>query len=241
MTWDVYRDREWEPHEAELAVQADQMRKVEARVTDFAPAHGLQRITLALTGARLGTWGAARSSKMLGNIELGHYWFFPEGAPSLPHIVEHELAHVERNDSARHQLRTAAIAAGSVVGAGLLPLSHVAACWWTDPSCGTIAARRSGRVPHSALTHFLHDRRALPVPLRLIAMVVALRSHPLLLLRRWRVRHVPDLPGSTRTRRPRPAVLATDQFHARPSGSHPVSANVASCTREGVGSRNSFR
>jgi hypothetical protein len=39
MTWDVYRDREWEPHEADLAAQAEQMRKVEARVTDFAAAH----------------------------------------------------------------------------------------------------------------------------------------------------------------------------------------------------------
>lgn len=46
MTWDVYRDRVWKPHEAELAAEAERMRRVEARVTDFAAVHGLQPITL---------------------------------------------------------------------------------------------------------------------------------------------------------------------------------------------------
>jgi hypothetical protein len=86
---------------------------------------------------------------------------------------------------------------GSVASAGLLPLSHAtaviaaflvlhaAACWWTELACDTIAARRSGRsAALGALKHFLHDRRALPAPLRLIATVIALRSHPPLLLRR---------------------------------------------------------
>jgi hypothetical protein len=63
MTWDVYRDREWEPHEAELAAEAEQMSRVEARVTPFAAAHGLERITLAVTGARLGWADAAHSAR----------------------------------------------------------------------------------------------------------------------------------------------------------------------------------
>ncbi|KND39782.1 hypothetical protein IQ64_36630 [Streptomyces stelliscabiei] len=63
MTWDVYRDRAWEPHEAELAAEVERMRRVEARAADFAATHGLQRITLAVTGARLGWAGTARSAR----------------------------------------------------------------------------------------------------------------------------------------------------------------------------------
>lgn len=241
MTWDVYRDREWEPHEAELAVQADQMRKVEARVTDFAPAHGLQRITLALTGARLGTWAphaARRCSATSNSATTG-------SSPKELRACRTSWSTSSRTSSAttppgtscrRRQSRRAASSAPDCSPSRTSPVLVDGAFLRHDrgPPLRARAALR-------ALTHFLHDRRALPVPLRLIAMVVALRSHPPLLLRRWGVRHVPDLPGSTRTRRPRPAVLATDQFHARSSGSHPVSANVASCTREGVGRRNSFR
>jgi hypothetical protein len=150
MTWDVYRDRVWELHEAEMAAEAEQMHKVEARVTGFAATHGMEHITLAVTGARLG-WvdaaGSARSSKTLGHIELGHFWFFPESAASLPHIVEHELAHIERNDSARHVLMASIGAAGSVACAGLLSLSYaavaiaalfavrIAVAWWTELAC----------------------------------------------------------------------------------------------------------
>ncbi|MEW1678117.1 hypothetical protein AB0O47_33500 [Streptomyces noursei] len=212
MTWDVYRDRKWEPHEAELAAEAEQMRRVDARVTHFAATHGLQRITLAVTGARLGWAGAAssaRTSKTLGHIELGHFWFFPEGVASLPHVVEHELAHIQRNDSVRHVLWTTAVAAGSVACAGLLPLSHaaiaiaalfalrIAVCWWTELACDTIAARQCGRpAAVRAVTHFLDDRRALPARLRHVSMVVALYTHPPLLLRRWWIRHAPALPAT---------------------------------------------
>ncbi|MGA4953766.1 hypothetical protein [Streptomyces lydicamycinicus] len=212
MTWDVYRDREWEPHEAELAAEAEQMRRVDARVTHFAATHGLQRITLAVTGARLGWAGAAdsaRTSKTLGHIELGHFWFFPEGVASLPHVVEHELAHIKRNDSVRHVLWSTTVAAGSVACAGLLPLSHaaiaiaalfalrIAVCWWTELACDTIAARQCGRpAAVRTVTHFLDDRRALPARFRHVSMVVALRTHPPLLLRRWWIRHAPALPAT---------------------------------------------
>lgn len=117
MTWDVYRDRVWEPHEADMAAQTEQMRRVEARAADFAAAHSLNRITLAVAGAGIGWIGtapSARSSKTFGHIELGHFWFFPEGVASLPHIVEHELAHIQRHDSIRDLLSTSAAAAGSV-------------------------------------------------------------------------------------------------------------------------------
>jgi hypothetical protein len=212
MTWDVYRDRAWEPHEAELAAQVEQMRRVEARVSDFATTHGLQRITLAVTGIRLGWAGtarSARSSKTLAHIELGHFWFFPEGVASLPHIVEHELAHIRRNDSVRSVLWASACAAGSVACAGLLPLPyaataiavlfamHTAVCWWAELACDTIAARECGRpAALRAVTQFLADRRALPARLRHVSMVLALRSHPPLLLRRWWIRHAPALPDT---------------------------------------------
>ncbi|MFF8790818.1 hypothetical protein [Streptomyces sp. NPDC015125] len=211
MTWDVYRDREWEPHEAELAAEAEQMRRVHARVTHFAATHGM-RITLAVTGARLGWVGAAdsaRTSKTLGHIELGHFWFFPEGVASLPHVLEHELAHIQRNDSVRHVLWTTVVAAGSVTCAGLLPLPHaaiaiaallalrIAVRWWTELACDTIAARQCGRpAAVRTVTHFLDDRRALPARLRHVSMVVALRTHPPLLLRRWWIRHAPALPAT---------------------------------------------
>jgi hypothetical protein len=214
-TWDVYRDRVWEPHEAELAAEAEQMRRVEARVTDFAAAHGLERISLAVAGARIGWVGAAhstRSSRTRGHIELGHFWFFPEGVASLPHIVEHELAHIQRNDSARSALWGSAVAAGSVACAGLMPLPYAAGAvvalfalraavgWWTELACDTIAARRCGRPAGvRAVTHFLDSRRALPARLRYVAMVAGLRSHPPLLLRRWWIRHAPALPGTSET------------------------------------------
>lgn len=212
MTWDVYRDRVWEPHEADLAAEAEQMRRVDARVADFVATHGLKRITLAVTGARLGWAGAAesaRSSKTLGHIELGHFWFLPEGVASLPHVVEHELAHLKRNDSVRQVLWATAVAAGSVACAGLLPLPYAAVAiaalfalriavrWWTELACDTIAARQCGRAAAvHTVTHFLDDRRALPTRLRHVSMVVALRSHPPLLLRRWWIRHAPALPAT---------------------------------------------
>ncbi|MDF3141804.1 MULTISPECIES: hypothetical protein [unclassified Streptomyces] len=205
MTWDVYRDRVWKPHEAALAAEADQMRKVDARVTTFATEHGMERITLAVAGARLGWWGAAesvRSSRTLGHIELGHFWFFPEGAASLPHIVEHELAHIQRNDSRTFVLMASAGAMSSVACAGLLALPHAAAgitvlfavctatSWWAELACDRIAARRCGRsVAVSALTHFLDDSRALPAPTRLVSTAIALRSHPPFRLRRWWIQH----------------------------------------------------
>lgn len=213
MTWDVYRDRSWEPQEAELAAEAEQMRRVEARIADFAATHGMQRITLAVTGVRLGWVGAARSarsSKTLGHIELGHFWFFPEGVASLPHIVEHELAHIRRNDSVRSVLWASAVVAGSVACAGLLPLPyaamaiaalfaiHTAVSWWAELACDTIAARQCGRpAALRAVTQFLNDRQALPARLRYVSMVLALRSHPPLLLRRWWIRHAPTLPATT--------------------------------------------
>lgn len=215
MTWDAYRDRAWEPHEAELAAEAEQMRRVEARVADFAATYGLRRITLAVTGTRTGWTGAARSlrsSKTLGHVELGHFWFSPEGVASLPHIVEHELAHIRRNDSVRSVLWASAVAAGSVACAGLLPLPYAAASiaalftmrtaasWWAALACDTLAARQSGRpAALSAVTQFLNDGRALPARHRYISMAVALRSHPPLLLRRWWIRHAPALPTTEDT------------------------------------------
>ncbi|MFC8013741.1 hypothetical protein [Streptomyces cinereoruber] len=211
MTWDVYRDRTWELHETELAAEAEQMRRVEARVADFAATYGLRRITLAVTGTRFGWAGAARSirsSQTLGHIELGHFWFFPEGAASLPHIVEHELAHIRRNDSVRSVLWASVVAAGSVACAGLLPLPYAAAAiavlfivrpaagWWAELACDTFAARQCGRTAAlRVVTQFLDDRRALPPRHRYVSMAVALRSHPPLLLRRWWIRHAPALPA----------------------------------------------
>ncbi|MFI5672189.1 hypothetical protein [Streptomyces sp. NPDC051704] len=215
MTWDVYRDRVWESHEAELAAEAEQMRRVEARVTDFAATHGLQHISLAVTGARLGWADAAhslRSSKTLGHIELGHFWFFPEGVACLPHIVEHELAHIERNDCARRVIWASVVVSGSVACAGLLPLPYAAMTiavlfatrtavgWWTELACDMIAARRCGRpAAISAMTYLLANRQAMPARLRHISMLVGLRSHPPLLLRRWWVRHAPALPATDAT------------------------------------------
>ncbi|WP_143196925.1 hypothetical protein [Streptomyces sp. CB00455] len=210
MTWDVYRDRVWEPHETDMAAQTEQMRKVEARVANFATAHGLERITLAVTGAGIGGAGAAesaRSSRTFGHIELGHFWFFPDGVASLPHVVEHELAHIHRNDSVRHILWNSGTAAGSVGCAGLLPLPyaavaiaalfalHAAASWWRELACDTIAARQCGRIAaEPAMTHLLNERRALPIRLRYASAVTALRSHPPLLLRHWWIRLAPALP-----------------------------------------------
>ncbi|MFG3002033.1 hypothetical protein [Streptomyces sp. NPDC048340] len=210
MTWEAYRDQVWEPHEAEMAAEVEQMRKAEARVADFAAAHGLDRITLAVTGAGLG-WiddaGSVRISKTLGHIELGHLWFFPEGIANLPHIVEHELAHIQRNDSMRHILWTSGTAATSVAGAGLLPFPdaavaitavfalRTAAGWWRELACDTIAARRCGRpAAVRALTHLLDNRRTLPARLRYASMLAGLRSHPPHLLRCWWIRHAPALP-----------------------------------------------
>lgn len=214
MTWDVYRDRVWDSHEAELAAEAEQMRRVEARVTDFAATHGLDHISLAVTGARLGWADAAhslRSSKTRGHIELGHFWFFPEGVACLPHIVEHELAHIQRN-CAHRVIRASAVAAGSVACAGLLPLPYAAATiavlfatltavgWWTELACDTIAARRCGRpAAIRAVTYLLDNRRAMPARLRHTSMLVGLRSHPPLLLRRWWIRHAPALPATDAT------------------------------------------
>ncbi|MGW2586361.1 hypothetical protein ACWCYZ_34490 [Streptomyces virginiae] len=121
--------------------------------------------------------------------------------------MEHELAHIQRNDCARHTIWASAVAAGSVACAGLLPLPYAAvtiaflfaictaAGWWTELACDTIAARRCGRpAAVRAVTHFLVERRALPARLRHISMLVALRSHPPLLLRLWWIRLTPALP-----------------------------------------------
>ncbi|MGW6706859.1 hypothetical protein ACWGDE_18470 [Streptomyces sp. NPDC054956] len=212
MTWEMYRDRAWEPHEADMEAQVQQMRKVEARVADFVAAHGMDRITLAVTGAGIGWAGAAqsaRTSRTLGHIELGLIWFFPEGRAALAYIVEHELAHIERNDSIHHVLLTSGIAVSTVACAGLLPLPYAAATiavllaarsvvgWWSELACDTIAARQCGRpATVRALTHRLNERRAQPVRLRYLSAAGGLRSHPPLLLRRWWIRIAPTLPAT---------------------------------------------
>lgn len=212
MTWEMYRDRAWEPYEADMGAQVDQMRKVEARVADFAAAHSMYRITLAVTGARIG-WAddanSARTSRTVGHIELGHFWFFPEGRAALAYMVEHELAHIQRNDSVHHVFLTSGIAMSTVVCAGLLPLPDAAVTiavllgvrsaigWWKELACDTIAARQCGRpAAVRALTHNLDERRAQPVRQRYLSAASGLRSHPPLLLRRWWIRHAPALPAT---------------------------------------------
>lgn len=212
MTWEAFRDHAWEPDEADMNAQVEQMRRVEARVAEFAAVHGMERITLAVTGAGsgwVGDAGSVRASKAVGHIELGHFWFFPEGWPALAYTVEHELAHIERNDSLRQVLSTAFIAGSVVTCAGLLALPyaavtavlllavHSALGWWKELTCDTIAARRCGRpATVRALTHSLEDSRTMPVRLRYLSAAAGLRSHPPLLLRRWWIRHAPSLPAT---------------------------------------------
>ncbi|MFJ8677601.1 hypothetical protein [Streptomyces sp. NPDC093589] len=153
--------------------------------------------------------GSTRSSKAYGHIELGHFWFFPEGLPSLPHIVEHELAQLQRNDSRTYVIAAAASNAFTVACAGLLPLPYAAAAitalllacpalsWWSELACDTIAARQCGRTAAvTALTHLLDEVRALPPLARLLHTGTMLRSHPPFRLRRWWVRKAPAVPIS---------------------------------------------
>ncbi|MFJ7209481.1 hypothetical protein ACIQWR_38870 [Streptomyces sp. NPDC098789] len=212
MTWEMYRDRAWEPHEADMEAQVEQMRKVEARVAAFVAAHDMHRITLAVTGARIGWAGdanSARTSKTLGHIELGLIWFFPEGQPALAYIVEHELAHIQRNDSVHQLFLTSGVAVSTVACTGLLPFPYAAMTiallfaarsavgWWKELACDTIAARQCGRpATVRALTLHLDERRAKPKRLRYLSAVRGLRSHPPLLLRHWWIRHAPALPAT---------------------------------------------
>ncbi|MDF2259761.1 M48 family metalloprotease [Streptantibioticus ferralitis] len=212
MTWEVYRQQAWEPSQADMAAEAEQMRRVDARVTAFADEYGMERISLAVAGAHLGWWGAAESirpDRAHAHIELGHFWFFPEGLTSLPHIVEHELAHIQRRDTRTHEVTAACAVALTVLWAGLLPYAYAAvaiaatalavtACsWWAELACDTIAARQCGRpAALAALSYMLGEAQALPGWARLLHTATMLRSHPPTRLRLWWVRRIPSVPAS---------------------------------------------
>ncbi|WP_331719814.1 M48 family metallopeptidase (plasmid) [Streptomyces sp. NBC_01023] len=195
------------PIDPDTEFMVGQMRQVEDRVQDFIRASDLEHVSLAVTGGRIGLWHEAASTRSgrSGHVDLGYFWLFPDRSNVLPYILEHELAHLRRND-ARARLGTTTLRAALIVlCAGLLPLAQallvlavltavgIGYQWWTELACDREAARHCGRrVAVAAWKQDLADTRQIPLVRRLWAAFLALRSHPPMLLRVWWARLAPS-------------------------------------------------
>ncbi|MBY8889124.1 hypothetical protein K7472_30405 [Streptomyces sp. PTM05] len=215
MTWSAYLRlaelAEGGPVVQDAQFLARSMRRVEERVESFVRETDLEHVSLAVTGGRIGSWheaGSMRSGRN-GHVALGYFWLCPEHSAALPYIVEHELAHLRRNDSRVHLLLTSIRAGCIVLCLGLLPIlpallvvgllavSILGHAWWTELACDRAAAVRCGRdVAVGAWKLDLNQMRQLPLLRRAFSSAVAMCTHPPAAVRLWWARKSPDLPIS---------------------------------------------
>ncbi|MEU9480771.1 hypothetical protein [Streptomyces sp. NPDC048191] len=211
LTWYAYLPpdgvRRGGPLDPDTEFMVGQMCQVEARVQDFIRESDLEHVSLAVTGGRLGLWHEAVSTRSgrSGHVALGYFWLWPDRSAALPYILEHELAHLRRND-ARTRLGTTTLRAALIVlCVGLLPLAQAVLVlavlaavgigyqWWVELACDREAARHCGRhVAVAAWKKDLADSREVPLGRRLLGAFLALRSHPPMVLRLWWARLTPS-------------------------------------------------
>ncbi|MFE9558814.1 hypothetical protein ACFYOD_35825 [Streptomyces sp. NPDC006703] len=207
MTW----DRFVRPHKAPRdddslhTAFARRMRQTDHYVPSVTAQHGLKQISIALpSSTRDGGFDDARSIRHThqGHLWLGHRWFHPDHTHHLPSVLEHELAHLRRNDTRTRQISETAAVAATALAAGLLPLPAFAAAalttwlgdvavrWWGELACDAHAMRRCGRAAVTAMWNAdLARARTAPRRIRTWAALRALRWHPPLRLRRAFARH----------------------------------------------------
>ncbi|MGW7369457.1 hypothetical protein ACWGI8_40080 [Streptomyces sp. NPDC054841] len=137
-------------------------------------------------------------------MALGHIWLEPERNAAMPYILEHELAHLRRQDSRSRLIGgTIGVLLASLC-AGLLPLVEAAVAlaglgaawvayrWWGELACDRAAARHCGRQTALACwRQELDGERMIPLLPRLFFSFLALRSHPPTRLRLWLSRWAP--------------------------------------------------
>lgn len=202
LTWDAYvRPARVPPEPDALYVaMAERMRQTEQHVGDFAARHRLQRLSLALTGHRLGDLheaGAVRYRDR-AHLWLGARWFHPADTRHLAALLEHELAHVRRSDTRRQTAVGTLAVAVSVAAAAWLPPSAAAlvigaVCggltaisWWSELACDTSAIRVCGADAVAAMwTLDIDEARTRSRLARTRDVLLAMRTHPPLRLRRW--------------------------------------------------------
>ncbi|MFE7115957.1 M48 family metalloprotease [Streptomyces sp. NPDC057654] len=216
MTWDGYvRPLAVSPDEPDhIVALAARMRQTEEYVQAFAAGHGLERVSIAVAGHRLGQVRDA-SSLRHGNrahLWLGHRWFTPDATAHLPVLLEHELAHVRRRDNRKRLIGETSAVTVTVGAAGMLPLPSLAfvaggivvllsmSLWWDELACDTAAVRACGRPAAAALWAVeLDEARTQPLLRRAGEALLALRTHPPLRLRRRWARLVPLGHAATRS------------------------------------------
>ncbi|MFJ5680243.1 hypothetical protein [Streptomyces sp. NPDC093097] len=215
LTWYAHRRPEGpavsdEPRSKDTEFLVGQMRTVEERVQDFLRETDMTHISLAVTGGWLGLWHEAASirSGTSGHIDLGYFWLWPDRSTVLPYTLEHELAHLHRNDARTRLAITTVRTALIVLCAGFLPLSHAALAlvalaaigsgyrWWVELACDRAAALHCGRdVAIETWKQDLADARQVPLIRRMLSAALALRSHPPMMLRLWWARCTPAPAG----------------------------------------------
>ncbi|WP_199889780.1 hypothetical protein [Streptomyces badius] len=134
MTWGAYRRSlartEPDPGDENSAFLVGQLMRVEQRVSEFAAETGMAAGTFALRGGRIGSWEDASSVRAgdCGPVALGYGWLDPDRSAALPYILEHELAHLRRQDGRKR------LVAGTVtVTAAALCVLWVS-CWTAAPA-----------------------------------------------------------------------------------------------------------
>ncbi|MEU8672651.1 hypothetical protein AB0C71_37805 [Streptomyces anulatus] len=204
MTWSAHRRSlaRTGPDEADesSAFLIGQMVRVEQRVAEFVTETAMAGVTLALRGGRIGSWREARSTRMgeHGHVDLGYGWLEPGRSAALPYILEHELAHLRRQDSRNRLLVDAITVTAASLCAGQLPLADAALAlcgiavgwvayqWWGELACDRAATSRCGRQTAIACwRQELDGERAVPPLTRWGLSILGLISHPPTRLRLW--------------------------------------------------------
>ncbi|WP_327309821.1 hypothetical protein OG730_41800 (plasmid) [Streptomyces sp. NBC_01298] len=206
-TWDLYVRPHTPPEEptALYTALAQRMQQTDQHVTAYATCNGLDRISIGLPRPR-DAFADARSARYrnAGHLWLGARWFHPHYTHHLPAVLEHELAHIRRNDTRGRLAVESCAVAVSVLAAGLLPLVATSLTvlaawlatrafrWWSELACDLAAIRACGRASVAAMwTADLADERNLRWPVRSLHALWALNRHPPLRLRRWFSLHIP--------------------------------------------------
>ncbi|MFJ5951450.1 hypothetical protein [Streptomyces noursei] len=191
------------------------MESTERYLSVIARRHRLQRLTIALIDG----WsqdGHADDAASLrqgrrAHIWLGSNWFDPRDTSHLPVLLEHELAHVLRNDNARAAVAQAVGMLLTVLAAAWLPLPAAALVagallllytgwsWWSELACDAQAVRTCGREAVIALwKRNCTLLNSAPRLARLWNGLLSACTHPPYRLRIWWAQHTeaPSTPAS---------------------------------------------
>ncbi|MFJ9195490.1 M48 family metalloprotease [Streptomyces globisporus] len=204
MTWGAYRRSpsrtEPDPGDESSAFLVGQMMRVEQRVSEFAAETGMAAVTFALAGGRIGSWEDATSvgAGDRGHVDLGYGWLAPDRSAALPYILEHELAHLRRQDGRKRLVAGTVTVTAAALCVGQLPIADAALAlggiavawaayqWWGELACDMAANNRCGRETAVACWQQELDRRlAVPLLRRWGFSLLGLISHPPTRLRLW--------------------------------------------------------